>query len=267
MATSIHPSTEKPLNGFASSIEPENSDEAYRLRSKALATDASQLPSSYFWSPKIIGSFAGTGIVVLATYFQFQALAAVIISNVNPDIGPSANVALVSTVWTVAQPISLLLFGRLSDRFGRRNFALGSCVLAIVGGIVAATAKSIETLIAAEVIMGIASGVPAAYPLLAGELVSNKHKYVGTALVVVPNVIATGFGAYIGLRLVQVANWRWIFYIYILMMGKLNLNFNICVMANLKSTRYYPVVLILSPTLLHSATREEVQQDGRAEES
>lgn len=93
-------------------------------------------------------------------------------------------------------------------------------MLAIVGGIVAATAQSIETLIGAEVIMGIASGVPAAYPLLAGELVSNKHKYVGTALVVVPNVIATGFGAYIGLRLVQVASWRWIFYIYIMMMGK-----------------------------------------------
>ncbi|KAH6881528.1 fungal trichothecene efflux pump [Alternaria rosae] len=194
-----------------------NPEEADRLRSEALSTDVSKLRHGYFFSARIVGSFSGTGIVVLATYFQFQALAAAI-SSVNADIGPSANVALVSTVWTVSQPISLLLFGRLSDRFGRRNFALGSCVLAIIGGIVAATAQSIETLIGAEVIMGIASGVPAAYPLLAGELVSNRYKYVGTALVVVPNVIATGFGAYIGLRLVQVADWRWIFYIYIMMM-------------------------------------------------
>lgn len=171
-------------------------------------------------TPRVVGSFVGTGIVVVATYFQFQALAAVLMSAVYPDIGPSANVALVSTVWSAAQPIALLLFGRLSDRFGRRNFALGSCVLAIIGGIVAATAQSIETLIGAEVIMGVASGVPAAYPLLAGELVSNRSKYLGTALVVVPNVIATGFGAYIGLALVQVANWRWIFYIYIIIMGK-----------------------------------------------
>jgi MFS family permease len=211
---------EKPLQERISSVASLDPEEADRIRSKALATNTSKLANGYFLSPRIVGSFAGTGIVVLATYFQFQALAAAT-SAVNADIGPSANVALVGTVWTVSQPISLLLFGRLSDRFGRRNFALGSCMLAIIGGIVAATAQSIETLIGAEVIMGIASGVPAAYPLLAGELVSNRHKYVGTALVVIPNVIATGFGAYIGLRLLQVANWRWIFYIYTMMMGKL----------------------------------------------
>jgi MFS family permease len=196
-----------------------STDASFKLRSSALATDSSQLHHNYFTSPRIIGSFSGTSIVVVATYFQFQALAAVLYSSVVPDIGPSANVALVSTVWTASQPIALLLFGRLSDRFGRRNFALGSCVLGIVGAIVAATAQSIETLIAAEVIMGIASGVPAAYPLLAGELVSNKDKYIGTALVVVPNVVATGFGAYIGLAVVQAGSWRWIFWIYILMMG------------------------------------------------
>jgi MFS family permease len=217
---SASPSETKPSHQHISSLDSVNSDEAYKLRSEALATDASRLEKGYFLSTRIVGSFVGTGIVVVATYFQFQALAAVLMSAIYPDIGPSANVALVSTVWSAAQPISLLLFGRLSDRFGRRNFALGSCVLAIVGGVVAATAQSIEALIAAEVIMGIASGVPAAYPLLAGELVSNKHKYIGTALVVVPNVIATGFGPYIGLALVQVANWRWIFYIYIIMMGK-----------------------------------------------
>ncbi|CAN9313420.1 unnamed protein product [Alternaria alternata] len=209
--------SEKAVPETNNALTSLDSEEADKLRSKALSTDVTKLKNGYFSSSRIVGSFLGTGIVVVATYFQFQALAAAV-SSVNADIGPSANIALVNTVWTVSQPISLLLFGRLSDRFGRRNFALGSCVLAIVGGIVAATAQSIETLIGAEVIMGIASGVPAAYPLLAGELVSNKHKYIGTALVVVPNVIATGFGAYIGLRLVQVASWRWIFYVYIMMM-------------------------------------------------
>ena len=196
-----------------------NSSEADNLRSKALATEKEKLPDGYFTSPRIVGSFAGTAIIVVATYFQFQACAAAI-TTINADIGPSTNVGLVSTVWSVSQPIALLLFGRLSDRFGRRNFAIGSCVLAIIGGIVAATAQSIETLIGAEVIMGIASGVPAAYPLLAGELMSNREKYVGTAMVVVPNVIATGFGAYIGLALTHVANWRWIFYIYLMIIGE-----------------------------------------------
>ncbi|KAF2011410.1 fungal trichothecene efflux pump [Aaosphaeria arxii CBS 175.79] len=194
-----------------------NSEEADKIRSQALATEKSRLPSDYFKSPRVIGSFAGTAIIVVATYFQFQATAAVLSTAILQDIGPSVNTALVPTVWTISQPISLLLFGRLSDRFGRRGFALGSCVLAIIGAIVAATAQSIETLIGAQVLMGIASGVPASYPLLAGELMSNKEKYIGTAIVVVPNVIATGFGAYIGLRLAVVASWRWIYYIFIMM--------------------------------------------------
>jgi hypothetical protein len=117
-----------------------DSEEVYRLRSKALATDASKLQHGYFLCPRIIGPCAGTSIVVVATYFQFQALATILMSVVYSGIGPSSNIALVSTVWTAAQPIALLLFGRLSDRFGRRNFALGSWVLEIVGGIVAATA-------------------------------------------------------------------------------------------------------------------------------
>lgn len=259
------PSEGKPARQNVSSLDSIDSDEAYRLRSEALATDVSNLEDGYFLSARIVGSFAGTGIVVVATYFQFQALAAVLMSAVYPDIGPSANVALVSTVWSAAQPIALLLFGRLSDRFGRRNFALGSCVLAIIGGIVAATAQSIETLIGAEVIMGIASGVPAAYPLLAGELLSNKYKYLGTALVVVPNVIATGFGAYIGLALVQVANWRWIFYIYIIIMGKQAHIRKKTTMTDVRSSWSRAVVLLLPPTLVHSASRQKVQQSRRTE--
>lgn len=260
------PSKGKSPHQNVSSMDSIDSDEAYRLRSEALATDASKLEDGYFLSPRIVGSFVGTGIVVVATYFQFQALAAVLTSAVYSDIGPSANVALVSTVWSSAQPIALLLFGRLSDRFGRRNFALGSCVLAIIGGIVAATAQSIETLIGAEFIMGIASGVPAAYSLLAGELVSNKYKYVGTALVVVPNVIATGFGAYIGLALVQVANWRWIFYIYIIIMGKQPHSTDAGMKTDDHSTRRRPLVPLLSSTLVRSASWQEVQQGRGTEE-
>lgn len=255
---------EKPKESVVSSSASLNSEEADKLRSQALATETSQLETGYFMSPRIIGSFAGTAIIVVATYFQFQAGAAVITSAINPDIGPSLNVALFSTVWTISQPIALLLFGRLSDRFGRRNIALGSCVLAIVGGIVAATAQSIETLIGAEVIMGIASGVPAAYPLLAGELMSNKQKYVGTAIVVVPNVIATGFGPYIGLRLVNVANWRWIFYIFIIMMGKPLphiLAFTNFGLINIFSTRDTSLVSVLSPAFLRPAPRKEVQEN------
>jgi MFS family permease len=47
--------------------------------------------------------------------------------------------------------ISLLLTGRLSDKFGRRYFLIFAGGLAVVGGIVACTAKTMNTLIGANV--------------------------------------------------------------------------------------------------------------------
>lgn len=194
-------------------------EEADQLRSQALSSDRKTLPAGYYSSIRIVGTFVGIAISLVATYFAYQAGASVIIS-INNDIGPSENSSLFAIVWSAAQPISVLLFGSLSDRFGRRNWALAAMLLGIVGGAVAATAKTINTLIGAMVLLGLASGVPASYPLLTGELATNKGKFLATVTVVVPNIIATGFGPYIGQRLVVYATWRWIFYIYIIMMGE-----------------------------------------------
>lgn len=65
--------------------------------------------------------------------------------------GPSPNSSLYSIIWSLCNAIGLLLTGRLSDKFGRRYFVLGAGALAIVGGIVAATAKTMNTLIGANV--------------------------------------------------------------------------------------------------------------------
>ncbi|KAG5772916.1 hypothetical protein H9Q72_001095 [Fusarium xylarioides] len=191
-----------------------NEDE---LRSKILTAERSTLPEGYFLSREFVGTFGGIAFSLAATYFAFQAGAGALV-NINQQIGPSENYYLFSIVWTVSQPISMLLFGRLSDMFGRRNLALGANILGIIGGIIAATSQSINQLIAANVLLGLASGIPGLYPLLTGELMTNKLKFLGTIVVVVPNIIATGFGPYLGLRLSILSSWRWIFYIYIILM-------------------------------------------------
>jgi hypothetical protein len=49
-----------------------------------------------------------------------------------------------------------------------------------------------------KVLLGLASGVQSSYALLVGEICPNKYKWLGIMVVVVPNVIPTGFGAYLG---------------------------------------------------------------------
>nr|AVM39108.1 putative trichothecene efflux pump [Trichoderma taxi] len=193
-------------------IAPEEGD---KLRAKALAADAGELPAGYYMSPRVVCTFISISLTLLGTYFAFEASAAAI-SFIVEDIGPSENVSLFSTVWTVSQSISVLLMGRLTDRFGRRGFILGTNLVGIVGGILACTASGFNTLIGAQVLLGLAAGQPAACILFIGELMSNKTKFLGNVIVAFPNVIATGFGSYIGQRLGINGNWRWIFYIYII---------------------------------------------------
>ena len=193
-------------------------DEGDRLRSEALAADVTQLPSGYYHSARVIGSFVGMGMSLMGTCFAFQGSAAAI-TSIGADIGLGQNSSLMGTVWTVGSSISLLLFGRLSDRFGRRNFLIGSNVLGTIGAIVACTAQTFNTLIVGQALLGLASGPPTSYPLLAGELMSNKTKYLGAVCVALPNVVATAFAPYFGQRLSAYASWRWIFYIYFILIG------------------------------------------------
>jgi MFS family permease len=188
------------------------------LRSQALTAETTTLPEGYYLSWRFIGTFAGISLSLTSTNWAFEASAACLVL-INQDIGPSDNYYLYSIVWVIAQPISQLIFGRNSDIFGRRNFALGANILGIIGGIIACTAQSVNQLIAANVILDLSSGIPASFHLLAGELLSNKLKFIGTLIVILPNVLATGFGPYLGQRLGILASWRWIFYIYIIMMG------------------------------------------------
>lgn len=43
------------------------------------------------------------------------------------------NQALFSIIWSVSSPISTLIFGRLSDRFGRRYFVIGAIIIGLIG--------------------------------------------------------------------------------------------------------------------------------------
>lgn len=133
-----------------------------------------------------------------------------------------------------------------------------------------------NTLVGAQVLLGLASGPPASYPLMTGELMSNKSKFLGTICVVIPNVIATGFGPYIGQRLVFVANWRWIVYIYLMMIGVVSPSFfyiylYICrfrwsYAKHLTSSGNYRLLVLLLPPVVRSASWCEDEKERRGDE-
>ncbi|KAH0842493.1 hypothetical protein FOPE_07240 [Fonsecaea pedrosoi] len=191
--------------------------------SRRLAKDVSEVDPRYFRSARYIGSLVGISLTTMSCYFGF-AVPASVLTFINEDIGPSPNASLFSIIWTMCNAISILLVGRITDKFGKRYVSIVAGVWVIVGAAVAGTAKSMDTLIGANVskmlvIIGIGSGVHSSSGVFVGELVPHRYKFYVQATILVPMVVATGFGAIIGRSLVESLSWRWIYYIYIILCG------------------------------------------------
>ncbi|MGL4257277.1 MAG: MFS transporter, partial [Microbacterium sp.] len=114
-------------------------------------------------SPSRSGAVLGTLIIVAAVANLPLAVANVAL----PDIGLAFDASqtqlnLVAIGYSLGLAASVLWLGAVGDRYGRRRMLLIGVLLSLPAGLVAAFAPSIEVLIAARVIGGVAAGM--AYP-------------------------------------------------------------------------------------------------------
>jgi MFS family permease len=113
-----------------------------------------ELPKGYYWSSYFLGTFLATTLSQTSGTGTYVMMAAVI-NQINADIGPNSNIFWVFTVYTLSTAVGLLLFGRLTDLFGRRWFFISASLFGLVGSVVCATAQNIPTVIGGEVLIGL----------------------------------------------------------------------------------------------------------------
>ncbi|KIW76455.1 hypothetical protein Z517_11201 [Fonsecaea pedrosoi CBS 271.37] len=186
--------------------------------------NAHHAPSEYingkpYWRTKRFqGSFWAIGFGCLACYAGF-AMPANTLALINDDIGPSASISWVSLTWTLTVAVGYTLVGRLSDIFGRRYFFIGGATLALIGSIVAATARTVNVLIGATVLIGLAAASQISFNYVIGELVPVKHRFIFMALINAVNIPIGAFGPVIARSFIlhTSAGWRWNYYLTIIL--------------------------------------------------
>ena len=129
-------------------------------------------------------------------------------------------VQLTLTLYIIGMALCQLVYGPLSDRFGRRPVLLGGMALFVVASVVAALATSIGMLIAARLLQAIggASGLVLSRAIVRDLYDRDRSAsvlgYITMAFVVAPMLAPT-----IGGLLDQIAGWRAIFVLLALLGG------------------------------------------------
>jgi len=140
---------------------------------------------------------------------------------INEDIGPDANYVWVATGYTLAASSCALIWGRLSDVFGRRWFFIGGNALALLGSILGAAAQNIVTLIFAQVFIGLALPSQLSFSIALAELIPNKWRGYNNALLFFMAVPFSVFGPIIARNFIAntAAGWRWSYYVNLILTG------------------------------------------------
>lgn len=136
----------------------------------------------------------------------------------------STRISVVVTAFFVGVAAGQLVYGPLSDRFGRRRLLQAGMGVFLVGAVAAAVAPSLGTLVAARFVWGLGAAAPRSLAIAMvrdtyeGELMARTMSVLMAIFLLVP-VVAPSVGA----GILEVASWRVVVVFQIAVAGALAL--------------------------------------------
>ena len=127
-----------------------------------------------------------------------------------------ADLLWISNSYIIVQASLLVVFGSLSDRFGRNHICMLGILLFGIASLVAGIAPSVEILILARFAQGIGSAmiVPCTLAIVSAHFSGDRHGW-GIGIWSAFTLFSSGLGPFIGGVLTEMGLWRMIFYVQI----------------------------------------------------
>jgi EmrB/QacA subfamily drug resistance transporter len=159
-------------------------------------------------------------VIALLCAVFLAAMEATAVATVMPtiigDLGGLSHYAWVFTAYMMSSTVTVPIYGKLADLYGRKPILQSGIALFLVGSLLAANSRSMLQLILCRVVQGLGAG--AIQPIgitITGDIFKIEERARVTAVFGTVWGVAGVLGPMIGGLIVKALGWPWIFYVNI----------------------------------------------------
>ncbi|TQS39659.1 MDR family MFS transporter [Cryptosporangium phraense] len=141
-----------------------------------------------------------------------STILATAVPSIVKDVGGFAAFPWLFSVYLLAQAVTVPVYGKLADLFGRKPIMLAGIGLFLLGSILCSLAWSMGALIAFRVIQGLGAGAIAPMTMtIAGDIYTTEERAKAQGYIASMWGVASVVGPTLGGVFSEYTSWRWIF--------------------------------------------------------
>ena len=159
--------------------------------------------------PVLLAVMLSTGLVAIDATILAAAVPAVV-----RDLGGLSQFPWLFSVYLLAQAVSVPIYGKVADRYGRKPVMLIGVGLFVLGSLLCGFAWSMPALVAFRAVQGLGAG--AVQPVgmtIVGDIYSVAERATVQGYLAAVWAISSLVGPTLGGAFADFASWRWIFFV------------------------------------------------------
>ena len=162
---------------------------------------------------RFAATFAGLLLAMLLASLD-QTIVSTALPTIVGDLGGIDELSWVVTAYLVAATVTIPLWGRVSDLYGRKRLFQAAIVVFLAGSALSGAAQTLGELIAFRAFQGLgAGGLMTLAMTIVADIVSPRERGRYQGYIQMVFVLASVAGPLLGGVLSEQLSWRWIFYV------------------------------------------------------